>query len=122
MYLDRTNPVRLPSTYSMWDIPFLLNSMQYFFISHMVGSADLLYCASNKFRNCKIILVYSPECPIFITTQNYDPDVAISKFFCLKFKSILLVKKFFLMNVAFAKTVLGLMPHIQLTPILSLKL
>ena len=78
MYLDRTNPVRLPSTYSMWDIPFLLNSMQYFFVSHMVGSADLLYCASNKFQNFKIILFYSPKCTIFITIQSFNPDVAIS--------------------------------------------
>jgi len=44
----------------------------------MVGSADLLYFASNKFQNFKIILVYSPKCPSFSTIQSYDPDVAVS--------------------------------------------
>jgi hypothetical protein len=89
----------------------------------MVGSADLLYFASNKYQNFKIILVYSPKCRNFITIQSYDPDVAISTGFSCKFKSILLVKKtFFLVNAVFAMTVLGLMPHIKVTTFIRLNL
>ena len=36
-----TNPVSLPFTYLMQDIPLLPDSKQHFFISHMIGPADV---------------------------------------------------------------------------------
>ena len=39
-----TNPVRLPLTYFMQDIPLLLDSKQYIFISHMISPTDTTIC------------------------------------------------------------------------------
>ena len=40
---DVTNPVILPSVYSVWNISFLLDSILYYFISHMISPTDILH-------------------------------------------------------------------------------
>ena len=40
---DVTNPVTLPSIYSVYDVPVLLDCMQYFLISYTIGPADILH-------------------------------------------------------------------------------
>jgi len=38
-----TNPVSLSAFHFMWDINFLLDAIQYFFIIQTIGPTDLLY-------------------------------------------------------------------------------
>jgi len=55
-----------------------------------------------------VLSIYFPRCPSFSTIQISAPNVEFTSFF-VKFKSGLVVKKaFFLLNSAFAVTVLDL--------------
>ena len=63
-----TNPVRLPFTYFMQDIPLLLDSKQYFFISHMISPTDLLHPSpAPHFKTFQVFLMYCPKRPSFST-------------------------------------------------------
>ena len=63
-----TNPVSLPFIYFMQDIPLLLDSKQYIFISHMIGPNDLLHPSpASHFKTFQVFLVYCPKHPSFST-------------------------------------------------------
>ena len=60
-----TNPVRLPFTYFMQDIPLLLDSKQYIFISHMISPTDLFHPSpAPHFKTIQVFLIYCPKRPI----------------------------------------------------------
>ena len=63
-----TNPVRLPFTYFMQDIPLLLDSEQYIFISHMISPTDIFHPPpSPHFKIFQVFLIYCPKRPSFST-------------------------------------------------------
>ena len=63
-----TISVRLPFTYFMQDIPPLLDSKQYFFISHMISPTDLFHPPpAPLFKTFQVFLIYCPKCPSFST-------------------------------------------------------
>ena len=56
------NPVSLPFTYFMQDNPLLLDSKQYFFISHTIGPTDLFPSfSSTTFQNFPGVSDLLPE-------------------------------------------------------------
>jgi hypothetical protein len=57
-----TNPVSLPFTYFMLDIPLFLYSMQYFFISHMIGPTDLFQPSpAPHITTSRVFLICCPK-------------------------------------------------------------
>ena len=63
-----TNPVYLPFTYFMQDIPLLLYSKQYFFISHTISPTDLFHPSlAPHFKTFQVFLIYCPKRPSFST-------------------------------------------------------
>ena len=63
-----TNPVRLPFTYFMQNIPLLLDSKQYIFISHMICPTDLFQPSlAPHFKTFQVFLLYCPKRPSFST-------------------------------------------------------
>jgi hypothetical protein len=48
---DVTNPVSLSYFYCMWDIPVLLDSVQYFLIYHTIDLTDLLHSSPTPHFN-----------------------------------------------------------------------
>jgi hypothetical protein len=60
---DVTNTVSLPS-YSLYDIPVLLDSLYCFFSSHAIGPVGLLHPSpAPHFKTFQIFLTYFPKCP-----------------------------------------------------------
>jgi hypothetical protein len=48
----------------MYDIPLLLDSVKYFFISLKKGPTDLLHSSpAPHFKTFQILLIYFPKCP-----------------------------------------------------------
>ena len=72
-----THPVSLPYLYCRQDIPFLLDSMQYFFILHMIGTSDLLHPAPANFKTHQVFLIHFLKCPSSNTRQCHTPNVAL---------------------------------------------
>jgi hypothetical protein len=73
---DVTNAVSVPSFYCLYDIP-LLDSMQYFLISHMIGPTDLLHPSpAPHYKTFQVFLIYFPKCPSFSTIQCYAANAA----------------------------------------------
>jgi hypothetical protein len=63
-----TKPFCLPFTYFMQDIPLILDSKSYFFISHMIGPTDLFHPSpAPHFKTFQLFLIYCPQCPSFST-------------------------------------------------------
>jgi len=71
-----TNPVSLPFTYFLQDIPLLLDSMQHFFISHTIGPIDLLRPSpAPHFKTFKVFLI---SFPVAVPHKSYIRNVAHS--------------------------------------------
>jgi hypothetical protein len=106
---DVTNPVTLPSFYCMFDIPLLLDSLSYFFISHTIGPANLVHHSSAPhFKTSQVLLIYSMKC------QSSAPHKAVlqmlhSTCFFLENNSDSLVQRdFLLLKAAFFMAFLDL--------------
>jgi hypothetical protein len=58
----RANPVSLPFSYLMYDIPLFVNSKQNFFISHIISPTDLLHPSpAPYFKTFQVFLIaYNP--------------------------------------------------------------
>jgi len=55
---DVTYPVSLPSCYCTWDISFLFDYTQYFFISHMIGPAEFFHLfPASHFKSWRVFLI-----------------------------------------------------------------
>jgi hypothetical protein len=70
---DVTNPVILHSVYCVWNIPFLLDAMLYYFISHVISPTDLHPSPAPPIQTSQIFLIYFPIsliCDKRVTTQN----------------------------------------------------
>ena len=59
---DVTNPLSFRSLCCLLDIPLLLDSIKYFFISHKIGPPDVTF---------QVFPICFPKCPIFSTSQRY---------------------------------------------------
>jgi len=68
--------VSLPYFYCLYDIPLLLDSLQYLF-SHTISPTDLLYPSpAPQFKTFQV-LIYFPKCPNCNTIQSYTPNKAL---------------------------------------------
>ena len=69
-----TNPVILHSVYCVWNIPFLLDAILYYLISHVISPTDLLHPSPAPFlETSQVFLTYFPISLISdksFTTQN----------------------------------------------------
>ena len=90
----------------MQEIPFLLDSFQYFFIFHTIGPTDQLHpVRAPHFKTFEVFLIPFPKCPSFGTKLQM---LHLTNF-SLKLKSNFLAKRFFfLLNAAFNMTILDL--------------
>ena len=69
---DVTNPISFPPLYLMQNIPLLLDSMQYFLISHTIGPTDFLHPSpASLFKTLQVLLTYFPKC--FVTNLQNKP-------------------------------------------------
>jgi hypothetical protein len=60
-----TNPVSLPSLYSMWDIPLLLDSTQYFTLTASVHPIFSILLQAAHVKTLQVFLTYFPKGPNF---------------------------------------------------------
>jgi len=71
-----TNPVILPSFYFMQDVSALLNSVYFFFISHMIGPTNLLHPSpAPRFETSPVFLINISKEPSFSIIQDYASHV-----------------------------------------------
>jgi hypothetical protein len=71
----------------MYDIPLLLDSVQYFFISHTIGPTDLLHSSpAPHFKTFQILLIYFPKCPRF--TMLYKNKIPYLEDFTIKYLAL----------------------------------
>jgi hypothetical protein len=71
-----TNTVSLPLLYCTQDFLFLIDSMQYFFISHTIGPTDLLHPSPTPhFKTFQVFLICFP---VSAPHESYIRNVAHS--------------------------------------------
>jgi hypothetical protein len=61
--------------YCMYVIPLLPDCMSYFFISHTIGSGDLLRPSPAHFKTSQIFMFYFPKCPSFSNIKSHFRNV-----------------------------------------------
>ena len=104
---DVNNPVSLPCVIAC----------RVFFASLSLGNTSfftrLVQLILSILPTFKVFVICFPKYPNFSATRSYAPKVRFKSLF-LKIKSNLLVRRFFLLNAAFAMTTLDLIPCVHL--------
>ena len=96
---DVTNPDILPSSYIIWNVPFLLDPKQYLCIFHMIGPTELLHPSPPP--HFKIFQVFLICCAPNVAFHSYPRP--------LKSNSNLVMKwVFFLLNADFTTRILDI--------------
>ena len=70
---DVTNTFILPAVFCVWNIPFPLDAMLYYFISHMINPTDLRPSPTPTLKTSQVFLIYFPISLIYdksVRTQN----------------------------------------------------